>query len=293
MDRLRTLQLFRQVAAKGSFSAVARESGLPQPTVSRAIAELEADLGVRLLTRTTRRVGLTASGRSYLDRVEQALRGLEEADSAVRAGFSDLSGRIKVGLPGVIGRRLVAPRLVRALLEHRHLRVELAVTDRLADFIEEGFDFAVRVSAQVPESFIVRPIAESPQCVVATPGYLAGRPPIASVTDLEGHDGVFRDTRTARLLEGGGLTTRFIADDMELAWRATREGVGISILPFWLVRDDLSTGRLVELFEGSPKPVGQIVAVYPTARGLSEAARWALDLVSKQVLDSVRPLSVP
>lgn len=292
MDRLRSLDLFRKVAALGSFSAVARESGVPQPSISRAIAELETDLGVRLLNRTTRRVALTAQGRRYLERVEDALRSLAEADAVVRTGLAEAAGDVKVSLPGVIGRRLVAPRLTRALLDYPSLRVELAFSDGLNDLTDRAFDFAIRVSGSVPEAFVALPIVESRQCVVASPTYLAGRTPPASMSRLDGHHGVFRDARTASLFESAGLTTRFIADDLELAWRATRDGVGISIMPFWLVRDDLVAERLVELFPSATKPTGRITAVHLRSHELGPAARFVLEFVAQHIRDAVLPLPI-
>ncbi|MBT9556617.1 MAG: LysR family transcriptional regulator [Myxococcales bacterium] len=292
MDRLRSLQLFRHVATLGSFSAASRECGVPQPSISRAIAELEADLGVRLLNRTTRRVGLTAQGRRYLERVDDALRCLSEAESVVRTGFAEIEGDVRVSLPGVIGRRLVAPRLTRALLDHPSLRVELAFSDGLGDLTDRAFDFAIRVSGAIPEAFVALPIVESRQCVVASPTYLAGRTLPASMSKLDGHHGVFRDARTASLFESAGLTTRFIADDLELAWRATRDGLGISVVPFWLVREDLVAERLVELFPGAPKPAGRITAVHLRTHELGPAARFVLDVVSQHIRDAVMPLPI-
>jgi DNA-binding transcriptional LysR family regulator len=112
------------------------------------------------------------------------------------------------------------------------------------------------------------------------------------MSQLDGHHGVFRDARTASLFESAGLTTRFIADDLELAWRATRDGVGISIIPYWLVRDDLVAERLIEFFPSAAKPMGRITAVHLRGHELGPAARFVLEVVSQHIRHAVLPLPI-
>jgi len=125
---------------------------------------------------------------------------------------------------------------------------------------------------------------------VASPSYLAGRSLPTSMNRLDGHEGVFSDRRTAGLFESAGLEKRLMADDLELAWRATRDGVGISVLPYWLVRDDVAAERLVELLPGVARPTGRIAAVHLASRELSAVARFALEVVYQHIRDAVIPM---
>ncbi|BBE70800.1 glycine cleavage system transcriptional activator [Pleomorphomonas sp. SM30] len=143
-DRLATLQLFVTVARAGSFSAAAREVGLSQPSVSRAVAALEAAVGTALFARTTRSLGLTDAGRIYLERVERILADLDEAGHLAR-GTGELRGTLKVALPATFGTREIVPLLPAFLAGHDGLTVDLALSDTRADLAAEGVDVALRL----------------------------------------------------------------------------------------------------------------------------------------------------
>ena len=160
-DRLKDLELFVRVAETGSFSRAGREAGYAQPTVSRMIGAMEARLGVKLLTRTTRKVVLTDAGTALLERARTALAEVEEAENAAR-GADALSGTLKVATPVTFGAREVVPALGPFLEEHPGLTVALLMADRRVDLVEEGVDLAIRLGPLGDSSFVSRRLASAP-----------------------------------------------------------------------------------------------------------------------------------
>jgi DNA-binding transcriptional LysR family regulator len=185
-DRLRELTAFVRAGETGSFSRVARELGVSQPSISRMIASLEARLGVKLLLRTTRHVAPTDAGRVLLERARQVLDELDDAENAAR-GAEGLRGTLRVALSGAFGIREVIPRLPGFAVQHPELGIELLMSDRTEDLIAEGADVALRLGPLADSGFGVRLLGKAPRLAVASPAYLARRerrkrPPISPGT---------------------------------------------------------------------------------------------------------------
>jgi DNA-binding transcriptional LysR family regulator len=269
MDRLLANQLFCRVVELGSFSAAAREARLPQPSVSRMIAALEGALGRRLLERTTRRVAATLDGRAYYAHVAEAVRTLQHAETAARSGFAELAGHVRVAVPGALGRRLLVP----------ELRVDISASDQPLDLIGGNFDFAVRVALKPSPGHVVREIASSPQWWVGSPRYLAMRGTPSTPLELRGHHLVLRG-QPPRELHRLELLPRMLTDEIETAYVAALAGIGLSILPRWLVTQDVKEGRLMRLLPESQLPSAPVVATYPSAKRLRKPARHVLTRLS-------------
>ena len=186
-DRLLELSVFVRAAETGSFSRVARELGVSQPSVSRMVASLEARLGVKLLLRTTRRVTPTDAGAVFLERSRQILADLDEAAHAAR-GVDSLHGVLRVVMSGAFGTREVIPRLPAFLAQHPRLRVGLLVSDRTDDLVAEGADMALRLGSLADSGFGARLLATAPRFAVASPAYLAARGVPETLADLSRHD---------------------------------------------------------------------------------------------------------
>ncbi len=286
MDRLLANKLFCRVVELGSFSAAAREARLPQPSVSRLVAALEDTLGTRLLERTTRRVAPTLQGRAYYVQVEEAVRTLEHAEADARSGFAELAGHVKIAVPGALGRKLLLPRIVAALLESPELRVDVSASDQPVDFVAGAFDFAIRVGKPKDSSFAARELGRSRQWLVGSPRYLAMRGAPNSVDQLRGHHLVWRGTPPNELMKLG-VVTRLSTDEIETAYAAVLAGVGLSVLPRWLVQEDIEQGRLTCLlpeFELTSMP---IVVTYPSAKRLRKPAKQVLSRLSAAVSDAL------
>ena len=171
-DRLRELTAFVRAGETGSFSRVARELGVSQPSISRMVADLEARLGVKLLLRTTRRVTPTDAGRVFLERARQILGDLDDAENAAR-GVDGLRGTLRVALSGALGTREVIPRLPSFAAQHPNLGIELLMSDRTEDLIAEGADMALRLGPLADSGFGTRLLGKAPRLAVASPAYLA------------------------------------------------------------------------------------------------------------------------
>jgi DNA-binding transcriptional LysR family regulator len=271
MDSLRTLSVFLRVAETGSFSAVARELRTTQPSVSRAVARLERSMGARLLTRSTRNVALTDVGRALYERAGPAVRELGDLAAEVRAGSTAPMGTVKLAAPAALGRHLVLPVVTSYVREFPQVKVDLSLTDRAVDLVEEGVDLAVRVGAPSSTSQVVRVLGSSVQRLVATPRYLKGRPPIASPKDLARHQHIARRSGGRVLLSLGPIelppeSVRLSADDVDTVRDAALAHAGIAILPAWLVDEDVRRRRLTRLLPGLPMPSVQVIVVLPAGR---------------------------
>jgi DNA-binding transcriptional LysR family regulator len=209
-DRLFALRLFMRVARVGSFSAAGRELGLSQPSASRIIAELEREIGVALLTRTTRAVALTEAGADYLARIEPILAALEEADHAAR-GTGELRGTLRIGLSSSFGVRELIPRLPPFLKLHPALHMDLRMNDQRQELVQDGVDVAFRFGALTNSSALARRLASPPRLLVVARISGARR----NAANAHRSRGAFGDYRSDR-----GRFGRLVV----LAWKT--EGVG-------------------------------------------------------------------
>lgn len=292
MNELAGLRLFCRVVERGSFSAVAREFGVSQPSVSRRIAELEAYLGVQLLSRTTRRVAPTLVGRDYYARVSGALRNLAEAETDLRSGVTEVAGRVRVAAPAAFGRRFVLPVLTGLMREHPGLEVQLLLSDSSVDLIGEAIDIAVRIVTIAPLSFKQRRIGSARQVVVASTKYLQASPLGVDLEHAAEHAWVLAQTTLAAIDQlraspmFAALPTfrpRFLCDDIQAVLGAVRADLGISVLPLWMVSDELARGSLTQLLPELVLPAAPIVALYAPTPAVPPRIRTVLDGIAELV----------
>jgi DNA-binding transcriptional LysR family regulator len=213
--------------------------------VSRQVAALEARLGVRLLHRTTRQVSPTEAGAELYGRAVAAMRTLAEAEDDVRAGESATAGVVRVAVPGLLGRRLVVPMVRDLLLTFPELSIELQCTDQVVSLVEGRVDFAVRIGPQSEAALLVRRLGVSPQRFVAARSYARAHGLPATRAELGRHTLVGRSGGgpIAQLFaeaRQGGARIAFSADDLDVVYQAVREGLGVGLLPAWLVADELT-----------------------------------------------------
>jgi LysR family transcriptional regulator for bpeEF and oprC len=276
---LASLQTFFRVVERESFRAVARELGVSQPTVSRQIAALEADLGVRLLHRTTRKVSATDAGRALYERAVGPMQELVAAEDDVRAGASALTGVVRIAAPGALGRRLVLPAAAAVVAAHPGLAIDLHVSDQRVSLVDRRVDFAVRVGAQVETSLSVRKLGVSEQVLVASRAYLRRSKRPRTMADLRGHafvlraDGGAASTALRTELARVGARIVFASDDVEAAYAAILAGLGVGMLPRWLVDDELESGKLVRCLADMPAPSAPVFVVRPTSSWMPRRAR--------------------
>src|SRR5260370_14122031 len=251
-DRLLELISFVRAAETGSFSRVAREFGVSQPSVSRMVASLEARLGVKLLLRTTRQVSLTDAGAVLLERARQALGDLDDAENAAR-GVDSLRGALRVAMPGAFGTREIIPRLPGFLTQHPELRIELLISDRTDDLVAEGADMALRLGRLADSGFGARLLATASRFAVAAPAYLAQRGHPRTLADLSGHDCIvgpgFSGRRGWSFKRSGAVTSLAVEDRVRVVSAegviaCVKAGLGIAVASQWMCRAELATGEL-------------------------------------------------
>ncbi|WP_332813791.1 LysR family transcriptional regulator [Ramlibacter sp.] len=296
MQDLNDMLYFAEVADQGSFAAASRKLGLPKSTLSRRLAQLEAQLGVRLLHRTTRKLSLTPAGEVYHRHCAALREEAEAAQEAVAQVRSEPHGTVRVTCPVTVAQTTLAPLLPAFLQAFPRVRIEMQVTNRVVDLVEEGIDVALRVRSTLDESgsLVVKRLGLTRTPLLASPDLLArqGRP--AAPDDLAGLPTVAMsavDGRARwRLLGPEGRTfhllhqPRCTADDMQTLKHLVLGGIGMGVLPDYMCRQEMREGRLVPVLEGWEPPSGVLHAVYPSRRGMTPAVRSWLDYLGEQVV---------
>jgi len=284
MIDLADLAVLVEAVQQGSLSAAGRRLGLTPVAASRRLAALEAELGVRLVHRTTRSLSLTPEGEAFLPHAEAMLDHAEEGRAAAAPGAAEVSGVLRIAASVPFGRKVVTPMLAGFLQAHPRLRTELRLSDALVDVAAHGVDVALRFGELRDNGLVARRLAENPRGLYASPGYLAERGSPATLDDLRNHACLAvsgsthwafdRNGRPVRQAVGG----RFVADSVEALHQASIEGLGIVLLSEWNVRDDVHAGRLIPIrLADATVPDQGIWAVLPTRRFLPRRTRLFLD----------------
>ena len=274
IDRNR-IATFVKVAEAGSFTAAAVALGLPKSSVSRSVAGLESDLGVLLVQRTTRKLSLTDAGRSLFRRVQQAMIDLDQAVAEVSDQNDELRGPIRITAPTDFA-ELAFPGIVARFLErHPCVQVELALTGRRVDLVEEGFDLAIRAGTLADSTLMSRRIGESDLGVFGTEAYLSkhGRP--RTIADLARHNCLFMKSNAGVLpwrLDGprgsvvAEVSGSLVADSFGFLRRAVAAGVGLGLLPVGELGGQ--SDDLVRVLPGYGLRGGAVHVVWPSSRYL-------------------------
>ncbi|MBR1088080.1 LysR family transcriptional regulator [Bradyrhizobium manausense] len=268
-------EAFLAVVDRGGFGAAARELGVTQSTISRRISALETRLGKRLVERTTRRITLTEAGVAFASNLRDVLTRLAEAEGHVQSEGSEPQGVLRVTMPTAYGRTMVLPRVAALARRYPRLRFELDLSDRYADILDEGFDLAIRNTEPTQTGLVSQRIDRYTLHVCAAPDYLAKHKPIERPQDLVDHSSIVLRTYTPRSrwrFEWSGdlieieVSPRIIASDMMAARSMTLEGAGVAILPSFLARKDIESGKLAELLPEAGLPAINVYASFPHHR---------------------------
>lgn len=277
MDLLTSMQVFVRAVDKGSLSAAAEACGMSATMAGNHLRALETRLGTKLLHRTTRRHSLTAFGETYLARCQEILRLIADTDTQAQNQQAVPSGRLRVTAPVSFGSEALVPALADYLAQHPQVRVELALSDRTVDLVDEGFDVAIRIGTMPDSGLVARPLAPYRMMVCASPGYLQRRgtprtpedlaaheclafsPTAGTSWHLKGADGERRVTVSGQLQINHGQALRV----------AALNGLGIVMQPAVLLEADVAAGRLVALFPGHELGSRPMQVVYlPDQRSL-------------------------
>jgi DNA-binding transcriptional LysR family regulator len=288
MQGLQQFLAFAETAKHGSFAAAARELGSTSSALAKAVARLEAGLGVKLFHRTTRQVSLTPDGERLFQRCQRVLAEVHELQADAAGVRAAPTGTLRASLPIVYGKRVLIPMLAQLVQQHPGLALDLRLDDGYVDLVKEGFDLAVRVGALQDSGLVAQRFASQQLLLCASPAYLdrAGTP--RAVEQLVRHAVIgFRMPSTGRQrpwqLRSRGQALDLTPpaavqlNDGEGMVAAALQGLGITQVPNYMVADELADGRLVELLPGCRPPPMPISAVMPSGRLLPPRVRVVLD----------------
>jgi len=290
MDLLGALGVLARVVETGSFSAVARERELSQAAVARQISQLENHFGVRLFHRTTRKLSLTDDGQMLLGLARPVLDGVDSIEAAVGKQSASPVGLVRIGVT-VTGSRLFSERFPALLADHPGLKVELVVSDRFGDMVEDRLDLAMRIGEITDASLVARRLGTASFVLVAAPNYIKrkGRP--STPADLASHTCIVHDVGpgsdvwTFMTSEGPKefkVSGGFLANDVSAVHLAARSGYGVAMLPLIQALDDVRAGRLVSVLNDFPVPGPSLSLVYPSRRHLAPRTRLVLEFIVDQ-----------
>ena len=290
MDQFRQMEAFVAVVQAGSFVQAAQRLDTSKAVVSRLIMELETALGTRLMQRTTRRLSLTDAVSDYFGRCRQILDDLADANAAASQGTVQVSGRLKINAPLTFGNLHLAPLWGEFLKLYPQVELDISLTDRLVDLVEEGYDLAVRISSQADSSLVSRTLAHDQMVVCASPHYLRQAPPITSLQDLARHSVMAYswwsggDVWQLEDALGGHhqVTTypRLHANSGDTCRAAALADQGVIFQPAFLVGDDIRQGRLMRLLPDLHGPRIAIHAIYPSRKHLPGKVRAMVDFLA-------------
>ena len=288
MDRFDAMRMFVRVVESGSFSAAAREMNLGQPVVSKQIAQLEARLGAQLLRRTSRSMTLTEAGQSFHEAATRLLDDLDAAESLVGRGQSAPSGLLRVTAAPVFARLYVVPELPAFFARYPDISVELLVSERSLNLVEDGLDLAIHNGDMVDSTLVTRTIATTAINTVATPAYLAAHGEPATPAELEGHDCVIfaprGEPRRWRFTGKFGPilhhpTGRFRTADAEQIRAAVLADMGLAHVPGWLFADEIAAGTIRTILAAHEPPPLPISAVHPAGRRVPTKVRVFIEFL--------------
>ena len=292
MDNLNAMEVFVRVVQAGSFSAAARALDLTPSAVSKQIGRLEDRLAARLINRTTRQLKLTDVGAAFYERCTRILADIAEAEQAVVDLHGAPRGVLKLNVPGAFGRLHIAPLIPEFLARYPEVTVDLGFNDRFIDLVEEGVDVVIRIGELADSSLIARRLAPNRRVVCGAPSYFQARGLPQVPEDLAQHNCLvytYRASRNDWRFRGPDDSESVVQVSGNLesnnaeALRATvLQGLGVALLPLWLVGEDLKAGVLVEVLPDYHAPDSSIHAIYPPGRHLSPKVRGLVDFLAEK-----------
>ncbi len=296
MDKLEAMRALVAVVDQGSFVAAASQLEQGKTRLSRLVADLEMQLGVRLMQRTTRRLSLTEEGQRYVARCREVLQAIAEAEAEAASHSLEPRGLLRMSAPLSFGARYLAPLWAEFAAIHPDIQLDIDLSDRKIDLIEDGFDLAIRISSEQPDSqLIVRQLCSARLMVCASPDYLAGRPPLQHPQDITQHsviDYSYASQRQLWALQNGEnvysvrVDSRLLANNGDVCRQFALAHLGLVRQPGFIVGEDIAAGRLVEVLPQWSAGEVAIYALYPSRKHLPLKVRTMVDFLHTR-LDAV------
>jgi DNA-binding transcriptional LysR family regulator len=296
MQDLNDLLYFAEVVDHGGFAAAGRALGIPKSKLSRRVAELEARLGVRLLQRTTRKLSLTQAGEQYHRHCVAMREQAEAADEAVARVQSEPRGTVRVTCPVTLAQSTIGLVVPRFLAQHPQVRIEMLVTNRVIDLVQEGVDVALRVRASLEDSgsLVIKNLGTTKGLLVASPQLLQrfGEPrstddlrhlPTVAMSAVDGRAGFTLVGPDEQIFTVEHRPV-YIADDLLTLKFAVLQGTGMAVLPDYLCIEERARKELVAVLPGWAPREAKVLAVFPSRRGMVPAVRRFLDFLGENIV---------
>ncbi|MFJ5317727.1 LysR family transcriptional regulator [Pectobacterium versatile] len=283
--QLQDMALFALVAECGSFTQAARKAGLAKSSLSLRISQLEQQIGLRLLNRTTRQLNLTFAGERYLIHCQEMLQASERADLAVQRLRDNPSGRLRITSPAGLGSTLLARLTAEFQQRFPAVSLDVLISDDVIDLVQEGFDVAFRTGKPHDSSLIGRSLGQTPRYLLASPDYLARHSALLHPQQLQQHRCIAHHAWTEWLLHRGSELYRWllpdshITDNLLYARECAIAGAGVTLLPDFLCLDEAVSGKLVKVLPDWKVEANELYLVYPSRKLNSPALACFIDFV--------------
>jgi len=283
--------IYRRVIETGSFTAVANETGLTQPTISKHIAALESHYGIKLINRSTRQLHPTDIGMEFYERCCQILDEMDDMDSQLLEQQSLPTGKLRVNAPVTFSRLAILPILWPFLKQYPELKFDMFMDDNYVDLVKEGIDVAIRIGPLTDSTLIAKKIGTMKRYTVASPEYIARHGAPGTIRDLLDHNCLIYNLLTTRnewfFYGDKGIETivvngNFSTNNPDAIRGALLAGLGIAASPDWLVEKDIEQGRLIELLPDSKPTSLDINAIYPQRRFLPAKVRLFINYLQSE-----------
>lgn len=281
MDKFESMRAFTQVVEEGSFAAAARKMQLSRSAVNKLVINLENQLGVQLLYRTTRQVTPTDTGRAFYERCIDILSSLEEAELAVSQQHSEPKGSLKINAPMSFGISYLGSKIAEFMIRYRDIKIQLTLEDRLVDPVSEGYDLVIRIGSPLKSpSLVAHHITTLPRVICAAPSYLKAKGIPNNLDELKNHSclhyGYLRADCQWELINkekqervSVSIDGVLFSNNGEILRDAATEGLGIVLLPTFIVERELERGELQVILPGYHPPELTLCVIYPVNRHLS------------------------
>ncbi|KIH83825.1 LysR family transcriptional regulator [Pseudomonas batumici] len=290
MDRIDCMRAFVATVGANGFAAAARAMDVPRSKVSKQIQALEEAIGVQLLQRTTRSLHLTEAGAEYYEAARELLASLDETEQRARDGVGELRGVLRVNAPMSFGLRRLGPLIPLFHQQHPNVELQLVLSDQQVDPVRGGFDVTIRIASLPDSSLVARLLAPAPRIMVASPAYLARAGTPRTPKDLTSHQclnygylqsGVSLQLSNGKETQRVNVTGPLHANNGDLLAQAAQAGMGIALLPDFIVEDALAAGTLVPVLCEWQAPAISINAVYPSSRRVPQKTRAFIEFLVK------------
>jgi len=293
MDKLTRIKVFVNVVESGSFTAASDRMELSRAAASKYVSQLEKSIGARLLNRTTRHISTTESGRIYFERCKEILHNLQEADEMISGLSGKPQGTLRISAPSVFAPRHLTPLVSEFTKLYPNVNINIMVSDRHVDLVDEGYDVAIRVSNLENSDLIARHITRCRHVLVASPGYLKKAPPLNHPSNLKHHSCILysysEGAKWPLTKNGNDYTTKIkpvmVSNNPEVLLQATISDMGVTLMPTFVASDAINRGQLQVVLQDYQSLELQIYAIYTSRQYLPAKIKVFIDFIKERISD--------